>query len=222
MTQRRLSRRGFLMVAGGALGAGALACAGVGIVAAQQPEIKIDFITSTYGEESAMNGRILVAYASQHGSTAGVADAIGKSLGEGGTAVDVRLMKEVRDLSPYRAVVAGSAIHGGKWLPEAMEWVETHQGRLRQMPTAIFLVCGMLGSTTTPYRNQVPNWLQPVRELVRPVAEGSFAGAILYKNYRFMEGIGMRIFAATIKVEGGDYREWNAIRAWAENIRPLL
>ena len=70
-----------------------------------------------------MSRRTLVAYASRAGSTAEVAEAIGRTLAEDGAQVDVRLVKEVADLSPYRAVVAGSAIQGGKWLPEAMQFV---------------------------------------------------------------------------------------------------
>ncbi|HOG46957.1 MAG TPA: flavodoxin domain-containing protein [Anaerolineae bacterium] len=222
MPQTRINRRRFLLIAGGVLGASALACGGLGALADQQPTAKIDFITSSYGEANTMNGRILVAYASQHGATAGVADAIGKQLAEGGLAADVRRVQEVSDLSPYRAAVVGSAIHSGQWLPEAMAFVEAHQAELNRMPTAIFLVCGMLGSPTTPYRSQVQSWHEPVRALVRPVGEGCFAGAILYKNYRFFEGLGMRIFVASIKAQEGDYRDWPAIRAWADSIRPLL
>ncbi len=222
MTKARIGRRRFLRIAGGAIAVSALTCAALGAVASQQPEPEIDFITSSYGEANTMNGRILVAYASQHGATAGVADAIGKQLADAGVAVDVRRVQEVSDLSPYRAAVVGSAIHSGKWLPEAMDFVQAHQSELSRMPTAVFLVCGMLGSPTTPYRSQVAGWLAPVRALVRPVAEGLFAGAILYKNYRFFEGLGMRIFVATIKAQEGDYRDWPAIRAWADSTRPLL
>ena len=59
------------------------------------------------------------------GSTAEVAEAIGKTLSEGGMQVDVIPMTEVKDLSPYQAVVAGSAIRGSKWLPEAVQFVQT-------------------------------------------------------------------------------------------------
>ncbi len=90
------------------------------------------------------------------------------------------------------------------------------------MPTAIFLVCGTLASSTLLYRSQVADWLEPARSLVKPVAEGLFAGTLLFKNYRLVEGLGMRIFAASIKVGEGDYRDWDAIRAWADSIRPLL
>ena len=64
-----------------------------------------------------MSSRILVTYASRAGSTASIAEAIGKTLIEGGAQVDVIPMNEVKDLSAYRAVVAGSAIRGSKWLP---------------------------------------------------------------------------------------------------------
>ena len=48
-----------------------------------------------------MSKQILVTYASRAGSTAGVAEAIGKTLAESGARVDVIPMNEVKDLSPY-------------------------------------------------------------------------------------------------------------------------
>jgi menaquinone-dependent protoporphyrinogen oxidase len=77
-----------------------------------------------------MNDTILVAYASRAGSTAGVAEAIGQTLAESGAHVEVRRMQDVKDLAAYRAVVAGSAIQGGHWLPEAMHFMQTHQAVL--------------------------------------------------------------------------------------------
>ena len=57
-----------------------------------------------------MSNRILVAYASRLGSTAGVAESIGKTLTENGASVEVYPMQEVKDISHYTAIVAGSAI----------------------------------------------------------------------------------------------------------------
>ena len=56
-----------------------------------------------------MNKPILVTYSTRSGFAAGVAEAIGQALREGGLPAEVRPMEEVTDLTAYSAVVAGSA-----------------------------------------------------------------------------------------------------------------
>jgi hypothetical protein len=68
-----------------------------------------------------MSNKILVAYASRMGSTAGVAEAIGKTLTEGSALVEVRPISAVHDLSPYRTVVAGNAIQAKQWRSPRLE-----------------------------------------------------------------------------------------------------
>ena len=58
-----------------------------------------------------MDARILVAYASKHGSTREIAQAIGDVLRDAGFAVKVAAVSTVSDLSPYDAVVLGSALY---------------------------------------------------------------------------------------------------------------
>lgn len=171
-----------------------------------------------------MNGKILVTYASRTGSTVGVAEAIGKTLAENGAQVDVRPMKDVQDLTPYCAVVAGSAIRGSKWLPEAMQFIQTHRAVLNQKPFAAFLVCITLAMPSADkYRGFVADMLAPVRALVKPVREGFFAGALdISKIESFGDRLKFRLSVAFGVWSEGDHRDWNAIRAWAENIRPLL
>ncbi len=170
-----------------------------------------------------MSNKILVTYASHTGSTAGVAEAIGKTLAEGDASVDIRPMKDVRDLAPYRAVVAGSAIHGGQWLPEAMQFVRTHQADLQRKPFAAFLVCMTLAMHKAEYREHVGTWLEPVRALVKPVSEGLFAGVLDTKTIpSFGDKIKFRLSVAMGVWSEGDHRDWNAIRAWATSLRPLL
>src|SRR5678816_1278336 len=92
-------------------------------------------------EEKVVNNKILVTYGSRAGSTMEVAQAIAKTLGEAGAQVDVISMQEVRDLSPYQAVIVGSAIRKAKWLPEAIQFIRTHQETLMHKPLAMFTVC---------------------------------------------------------------------------------
>lgn len=180
-------------------------------------------LCSSHGEVSVVNSRVLVAYASEDGSTAGVAEALAKQLVAGGLVVDVRQAGDVTDISSYTAVVVGSAIHGGKWLPGALTFVETHQNHLRQIPTAYFQVNMMMARNTEQDRKLAAGWLEPVRMLVKPVAEGMFAGACRPSKHRFFfKGLGLRIFLRTIGMAEGDYRDWNAISAWADATRPSL
>lgn len=65
-----------------------------------------------------MTNRILVTYTSRTGWTVGVAEAIASTLTESGLHVDVFPMPDVKDLSAYDAVVAGSGINGAAWRPE--------------------------------------------------------------------------------------------------------
>ncbi len=128
-----------------------------------------------------MGNKILVTYASRFGSTAGVAEAIGKTLAESGVQVDIFPMREVKDLSPYQAVVAGSAINAGAWLPEAMQFMQIHRAELNQKPFAAFLVCMTLTMRNADqYRGHVANWLAPVRSLVTTCERRSLCGRTGY------------------------------------------
>ncbi len=170
-----------------------------------------------------MSNKILVTYASKGGSTAGVAEAIGQTLAEGGADVDVSPMAEVQDLTPYQAIVAGSAIQGQQWLPEAMSFVETHQDALSQKPFVAFLVCMAMTISDGKYRDEIATWLQPVRNLVQPIHEGLFAGVLDGdKVPSFRDWLMFRASIALGMWEEGDHRDWNEIRRWAKELQPLL
>ncbi len=171
-----------------------------------------------------MTNIILVTYASRAGSTTGVAEAIGKTLSERGEQVDVLPMQEVKDLTPYRAVVAGSAIQNKQWLPEAMKFLQAHQSELAQKPFAAFLVCMTLAMRNgETYRPFVAEFLAPVRALARPVSEGYFAGVLdIRKVPSFSNRLKFRLSVLFGVWSEGDHRDWNAIRLWAEGIGPLL
>lgn len=173
---------------------------------------------------------ILVTYASRSGSTAGVAEAIGKTLAQNGAQVEVLPMRDVKDLTSYRAVVAGSAIQGKQWLPEAVQFVQDHRTQLSRMPFAPFLVCMTLAMPGgEKYRPQVAAWLDPVRAQVRPLNGGKtfppglFAGTLdIAKVPSFGDRLKFRLSVKMGVWSEGDHRDWNTIRAWAESLCPLL
>jgi hypothetical protein len=69
----------------------------------------------------------------------------------------------------------------------------------------------------------VAQWMQPVRDLVRPVSEGFFAGVLDISNVPSLsDRIKFRISVLMGVWTEGDHRDWAAIRAWAASLRPLL
>ena len=168
-----------------------------------------------------MKSKLLITYGSRCGSTGGVAEAIGQVLCEEGVAVDVRLVKNVNDLSPYQAVIVGSAIRMGKWLPEVVEFVKTHQDTLSRVPVAYFTVCLTMKDDTVENRRKALAYLDPVRKQlpqVKPVDIGLFAGAVDYKKLSFAYSLLLKVMGAP----EGDFRNWEAIRTWGAGRRPAL
>ena len=133
-------------------------------------------------------------------------------------------MEDVTDLTPYNAVVAGSAIRGKQWLPEAIQFVQKHQAALRQKPFAAFLVCMTLAMKNgEKYRPQVATLLDPVRAMVKPVSTGLFAGVLdIGKISSFSDRLKFRVSVLFGVWKEGDHRDWNAIREWAAGLGPLL
>jgi menaquinone-dependent protoporphyrinogen oxidase len=171
-----------------------------------------------------MTDKILVTYATCTGSTVGVAEAIGKSLAKGGVQVEVLPMLEVRDLAPYQAVVAGSAIQNKQWLPEAMQFIQEHKSELAGKRFAAFLVCMTLAMRSgEKYRPFVAEFLAPVRALVKPVSEGLFAGSLdIRKVPSASDRFKFRLSVLFGVWSEGDHRDWNAIRIWAESLQQSL
>jgi menaquinone-dependent protoporphyrinogen oxidase len=168
-----------------------------------------------------MSKPVLVAYATKAGSTGEVAETIGRTLHEAGLEVEVRLAKDVRSLDDYSAVILGSAIRVGNILPDAQKFAERFQVALMQKPTAVFVVCATLWEDTPENRKTVAGYLNPLRALLAPVAEGLFAGKVdrttLEQPLRFFFG-----FIKKPPMSGGDWRNWQAIGNWAKSLVPLL
>jgi menaquinone-dependent protoporphyrinogen oxidase len=171
-----------------------------------------------------INNKVLITYASRAGSTAEIAEAIGKTLSQAGAQVEVLPMQDVKDLSMYGAVVAGSAMRSSKWLPEAMQFITTHRAVLSQRPFATFTVCITLAmSNSEQYRQAVAKWIQPVRAQVKPVSEGLFAGRLDFNKLPFnWDTLKLRMVVALGIFPKEDRRDWNAVRAWADHLHPLL
>lgn len=210
MPKQALSRRDFLKITGITLGTSAVACSGLAALATYSPSVT--FAESTYGEQN-MSNRILITYASKRGSTGEVAEAIGKTIAKTGARVDVLPLKKVTGLSGYQAVLIGSAIRVAKWLPEAVDFVSENKAALQRVPTAYFTVCMTLAEDTPANRTKAAGFLEPVRTVLAPAAEGYFAGKVDPQTLSFLESTMLK----AKKVPQGDFRDWKKITDWAQS-----
>ncbi len=168
--------------------------------------------------------KILVTYSSRAGSTAGVAERIGKTLCKLGEDAIVIPMSEVTDVRNYDAVVAGSAIQAASWLPEAMDFIRKNQEIIMEKPCATFTVCMTLAMAKgEKYRAGIMEWITPVRSLTQPVTEGIFAGALDLKTIKSAsDRFKFRLSVLFGVWKTGDHRKWDKIELWASRLPDQL
>jgi menaquinone-dependent protoporphyrinogen oxidase len=212
MTDKPVTRRNFLKIAGITAAAGAVTCAGLGYAASIEPET--DTPEFVYGEENKMNGKILVTYATRAGSTAEIAAAMGETLSARGYAVDVKPVKENPDLSGYTAVVLGSAIRMGNYLPEAVEFVKNNQQALQNLPVSLFAVHMLNTGDDETSRTARLAYHSAVRPLLNNAEEVYFEGKMDFSRLSFMD----RMISKMVKAVEADHRDWDKIRAWANEL----
>lgn len=166
--------------------------------------------------------RVLVAYATVHGSTGSIAERIAARLAEQGADPTVRPVAEVTDPSGYDAYVVGSAVHDMAWLPPALAFVHAHAELLRRRGVWIFSV-GMPGAMRGP-------WKALAAGEERQVA-GELVDELRARGHRLFSGViepghltrGGRVRMRVMGLRYGDYRDWSAVDGWAREIgRDLL
>jgi menaquinone-dependent protoporphyrinogen oxidase len=216
--QQEMNRRQFLVVSCGATFALIL---GRSIVGTPDVKASQEFIESTCRKDGKMTKRVLIAYASRCGSTGSVAEAIGEVLCGMGASVDACLVKNVKELSPYQAIIVGSAIRRGKWLTEATAFVKSNQDTLSQLPIAYFVVCLTMKDDTPENRDKVLAYLDPVRKdtpRITAAAVGLFPGVLDFSKLSFMH---QAYFKAKV-ISEGDYRNLPAVKGWASDVGPVF
>jgi len=214
---RTLSRRGFLRAGCISVTAVSLAACGVSAVLPDPPPVELQ--SFAYGG-NVMSDSVLVAYASANGSTVDVAAAIGETLGAQGLSVQVEPIAnnpQVNGDPGYRAILIGSAVQHGTWLPEAIEFVQANQAALAQVPVALFSVHIQNLGDDSESRRKRQAYLDEVRPLVQAVDEAYFAGRFNRRGAALMLPSLLVRFVPPL-----DLRKWDKIRAWAENVSPLL
>jgi menaquinone-dependent protoporphyrinogen oxidase len=156
--------------------------------------------------------RVLVAAASKHGSTHEMGEVIGAELTQAGLTVDVMALEAVTELSDYDAVVLGSGVYVGRWLPEAAEFVRAHAASLGEMPVWLFS-SGPLGSPE-PMPKGEPEEVSRLVESIGAREHRVFTGRL----DREALGLGEKVIVSVVRAPYGDFRDWDGLRDWAASI----
>ncbi len=159
-----------------------------------------------------MDGPVLVAYASNHGSTREVGEAICKPLEEAGLRAHLRPAMDVRDLDGYAAVVLGGPLYMGHWHRHAHAFLRRNHRSLAGLPLAVFA----LG----PLHDDPKEWAEARVQLDAAIAKHGV-------EPRAVEMFGGRVDPAQLhfpfsKMPAGDARDWDAIAAWGEALPEAL
>jgi menaquinone-dependent protoporphyrinogen oxidase len=160
--------------------------------------------------------RVLVTYATKHGSTREIAEAIAATISGHGIAAEVLPVEDVAEIGSYDAVVLGSAIYIGRWLKEATEFTRRHRASLAERPLWLFS-SGPLGTEVVDNEEQ-PKELSELLEMLEPRDHRLFYGALT----RDALGFGERMVVKAVRAPEGDYRDWDEIQAWAAAIAAEL
>lgn len=172
--------------------------------------------------------KVLVAYASRHGATQGIAERIARALETGGLEVTLRPAAQVRAVDEYDGVVIGSAAYMSHWMKQATELVHRNRALLAKRPVWLFS-SGPIGVDTVDAKGR------DVLEAAEPREFAEFAAAIHPRDQRvffgaydpdaepvgLMERLGARFTrmpAIREALPAGDFRDWPAVEAWAEGI----
>jgi menaquinone-dependent protoporphyrinogen oxidase len=154
--------------------------------------------------------RLLIAYASRHGTTREIAEAIAGTLRISDIDVDVKSAGETVHPTEYDAVIIGTPLYAGRTLKDAVTFAKRYSGVLKKRPVAVFVVGMSFKYPSDAKTNKALNAITSIRENANVQAMGMFAGRM---NPAYAPVVGR--FMRYNEAKTDDARDWDAISAWA-------
>ncbi len=163
-----------------------------------------------------MGKKILVAYGTAAGSTGEVAEAIGEEFQKQGAAVDVKPVEDVKKADGYDAIVVGSAVRAFHLLRSTRKFLRRNKAFLQKSKVAYFVVCLTMKEETPETIQKAKDFAKPMLSVKEPVSLGLFGGCM---DPEKLTGLMAMPFK---NVPKEDNRDWEKIRAWANEVYPGL
>ncbi|GAA1555246.1 MULTISPECIES: flavodoxin domain-containing protein [Streptomyces] len=159
--------------------------------------------------------RVLVAYGTKHGATAGIAAEIGRTLREDGLDAVVLPADDVDDVRGFDAVVLGGALYAGRWSAKALHCAERNEQYLRHRPVFLFS-SGPVDSSAE--QHEIP----PVQAVARQMERLGAREHVTFGGSLTTSTPGLIAKALVRHGKGGDFRNPERIQNWAHHISTEL
>jgi menaquinone-dependent protoporphyrinogen oxidase len=168
-----------------------------------------------------MDRKILITYASKYGATQEIAEKIGAVLRQAGLQADVFPVDGVRDLTPYQAVILGSAVYIGQWNKEAAVFLQANEKTLANRQVWLFSSGPTGVGDPVELLNgwRLPAALQPVADRIQPRDIAVFHGNINLGKLNFIQ---KWVIKNIVKKPFGDFRDWDTIVTWSGTVAAQL
>ena len=158
--------------------------------------------------------RVLVAYGSKRGGTAGLAGMIAEELSAAGMPAVASPARDVRIIDGYDAVVVAGALYAMRWHRDARRFVHRWGYELKHRP--VWLVSsGPLDESAT--KGDIP----PVRHVAKAMAAIGARGQVTFGGRLEADAKGFPA-SAMAKKHAGDWRDREHVRRWVSTIAPEL
>jgi menaquinone-dependent protoporphyrinogen oxidase len=154
--------------------------------------------------------KVLVAYGSRHGGTAGLAEWIAQTLHAEQLEVECKPAAEITDLAPYDAVILGGALYAHRWCRDARRFVARHAAALRHKPVWMF--------SSGPLDDSAINQpIDPVPSVAKAMARVGARGHVTFGGRLDHDAKGF-IASRMAKQHAGDWRDEEQVRIWATDV----
>ena len=158
--------------------------------------------------------KVLVAVGSKYGATREVGAAVAERLRERGFETDFADACDVPSVRYYDAIIVGSAVYGGLWRKDASALVRDNAATLRGRDVWLFSV----GMTQVTKPDQPIDEAEELAEEAGALEHKRFGGRIDLEKLN----IGEKALIKVINPPAGDFRDFEAISEWADEVANKL
>ena len=185
--------------------------------------------------EQSMGGRTgkrtLVAFGTKYGTTSKVAEEIAVTLRGKGIETTVLDLRDARCIAVegYDLIVVGSSIIMNKWSKGALGFLERNRDVLSTKKVAMFACSGNMYTCPEKIEQYRKEYLDDVAArfgIAGSIPKGLFGGEIDFGKFGFLtRAIVNSVMRDKLKgvdlTKPFDFRDWGAIRAWANSLEAI-